>query len=129
MTPIRRSESDRTPPENNDRPLALEDAAGIDLVREALRRASYTAEELQRLLNAPPGTVAVPVLDVPVYLRRLSGDGPLQTLARLFLLHAGVPEEAARAAFAPLDLARLMAMGLLYLHDQQVRSRFTLVPF
>ncbi len=104
-------------------PFPLDDAAELLALRDAFLRAGYRSVHLDRLLygeGSPAGTV----LELPVSRRRVRGTGPLPTLARLFRLRAEVDPEAARAAFAPVPLERLVALGLLTLTDDGVRSPF-----
>ncbi len=69
------------------------------------------------------------MLDIPVYLRRLRGDDPLTTLARLFLLHARVSESAARQALQPLEISRLAAMGVVTVDAGHVYSSYDITQF
>jgi methylase of polypeptide subunit release factors len=77
----------------------VDDAEGVRLFRQALDRAGF-AGDLDRIVGrreGPPGP----------------DDRSLQTLARLLYLGASVDREDAASAFAPLELARLEAMGVL----------------
>src|SRR6516165_3787495 len=62
-------------------------------------------------------------VDLPLYLRRLDGPAPLNTLIKLFVLDQWIDESAARRAFAPLDLADVRSLGLVELDgDGRVRA-------
>ena len=111
-----------------DRPLNLDDTEGCALLRQAFERAGYVSENLQRLFGMPDQDPA-PVLDTAVCLRRLRDEGTLATLVRLFQLRDSVPEPTARAAFAPLEPARLQSMGLLDVNSGEVSAPFTIAPF
>jgi SAM-dependent methyltransferase len=66
-------------------------------------------------------------VDLPLYLRRLDGPAPLNTLIKLFVLDQWIDESAARRAFAPLDLADVRSLGLVELDgDGRVRARVRL---
>jgi Methyltransferase small domain len=117
-----------TPIAHPDRPLNLGDTEGCALLREAFLRAGYLPENLQRLFGMPDQGPA-PVLDKAVCLRRLRDEGALATLVRLFQLRDRVPESTARAAFGPLEPARLQSMGLLDLNNGEVSAPFTIAPF
>ena len=117
-----------TPIAHPDRPLNLDDTEGCALLRQAFQRAGYLPENLQRLFGMPDQGPA-PVLDTAVCLRRLHDEGTLATLVRLFQLRARVPERTVRAAFAPLEPARLQSMGLLDVNSGDVSAPFTITPF
>jgi SAM-dependent methyltransferase len=51
--------------------------------------------------------------DLPLYLRRLAGPAPINTLIKLFVLDQWVDETDARRALAPLDLQDVRALGLV----------------
>jgi SAM-dependent methyltransferase len=102
--------------------------AGTELfadLREALRRAGYTSDRVERLLYAEDAAPGTP-LEITVGLRRVRGDSPLQTLTRLFRLRASVTSAAARAAFAPVGLEPLAATGVIDLAGTEVCSTFDL---
>ncbi|GAA2606101.1 class I SAM-dependent methyltransferase [Streptomyces axinellae] len=65
-------------------------------LREALRTARFTADGLLELLGAPAYAALARGETVPA-LRATRGEGPLETLVRLFLLQQPVPYESARA--------------------------------
>lgn len=67
--------------------------------------------------------------DLPLLLHRTSGDDPLDTLVRLFLMERPVEREAAARALRPLDLETLAGMDLLALEAGSVESRIKLLPF
>ena len=108
-------------------PLALDDPDGIDELRRALDRAGYRIEQIEdvlqieRLLSRPA--------DLALQLRRLPPRAPFGTLVRLFLLGAVASRADAEAAFAPMPIVRLVALGVLEeLPGDEVRGAIKLVP-
>lgn len=77
----------------------VDDSEGVRLLGEALTRADFTSGGLLRVLGGPAHAG--------------SGDEALATLIKLLYLGAGVDAAEAEAAFAPLTLERLEAMGVL----------------
>ncbi|MBO8194885.1 methyltransferase [Streptomyces oryzae] len=65
-------------------------------LREALTAAGFTADGLLDLLGAPAYAALARGETVPA-LRATRGEGPLETLTRLFLLQQAVPYRSARA--------------------------------
>jgi methylase of polypeptide subunit release factors len=105
-----------------------DDLEGIDLLRAALERGSYTTERIRETLDLE-GPFSRDPHDAPVYLRLLPDD-EFGTLARLFLLGLPVDAAAARAALAPLALERLEAMGVLVPTDAGgVEATVDLLPW
>ncbi|MGP3987784.1 DUF7059 domain-containing protein [Streptomyces sp. 3N207] len=66
-------------------------------LREALTAAGFTADGLLDLLGAPAYAALARGETVPA-LRATRGEGPLETLTRLFLLQQAVPYRSVRAA-------------------------------
>jgi SAM-dependent methyltransferase len=65
--------------------------------------------------------------DLPLYLRRLAGPAPINTLIKLFVLDQWVEERAAQRALSPLDLDDVRALGLVELDEGRgVRARVRL---
>ncbi len=94
-------------------------------LREALLAAAFTADGLLDLLGAPAYAALARSETVPA-LRATGGDGPLETLVRLFLLQE--PVEHARAAAAlPLDEA--LADGWVLREDDTVRATVDVRPY
>jgi methylase of polypeptide subunit release factors len=77
----------------------VDDTEAVDLFREALARADYTAEGVMRLLGGRGATE--------------SGDEALETLIELLYFGAAVEVTAAESAFAPLSVERLESLGVL----------------
>ena len=117
-----------TPATNRDRPLRLDDADGCAWLRDAFVRAGYQSANLLRLFGLSNRNPCRSWTR-PCVLGRLRDSGPLATLARLFQLRESVPDEAARVALAPLEPARVQAMGLLEVADGEVTAPFTIAPF
>ncbi|MEW6583016.1 MAG: methyltransferase [Actinomycetota bacterium] len=93
---------------------------------EALRRAGYTAQGVERLVGA--GRVDREPAEVPYLVRRVPRDGGAGTLARLFLV--GVPVEAAEAAAALGEpvVASLRAAGVLVDRPEGVAATVAVTP-
>ena len=71
----------------------------LEALRDALARASFTAEEIEERLGTHE--LSTRSVDRAVHLRRLEGDEPFATLGRLFLLGAPVDSGRLAAALAP----------------------------
>ncbi|UQT57248.1 class I SAM-dependent methyltransferase [Streptomyces durmitorensis] len=95
-------------------PLPSSDRADVCAqLREALLAADFTADGLLELLGAPAYTALARSETVPA-LRATRGEGPLETLVRLFLLQRSVPH--ARVA-AVLPVGPLLESGWLSAAD------------
>ncbi|MGW7517036.1 DUF7059 domain-containing protein [Streptomyces sp. NPDC054796] len=71
-------------------------------MRESLLAAGFTADGLLELLGAPAYAALARSETVPA-LRATRGEGPLESLVRLFLLQQPVPHERARVALPVED--------------------------
>jgi SAM-dependent methyltransferase len=94
------------------------------LFRAALTDAGYTCEGVAKFLDG-----ATPEADLPLLMRRASGDSRFEVLARLFLLGGS----ASRADFercldSSHDAGALLQAGLLVDHRGEVRAAAKLVP-
>jgi SAM-dependent methyltransferase len=108
-------------------PLALDDADGIEELRRALDRAGYRIEQIEDVLQVEH--LSSRPADVALQLRRLAPSAPFGTLVRLFLLGAPASRADAEAAFAPMPMQRLVALGVLEeLPANEVRGAIKLVP-
>lgn len=81
--------------------LPTANSAGTPRLREALLTAGFTADGLLELLGAPAYAALARSETVPA-VRATRGDGPLETLVRLFLLQRPVSRARAHAAL-PVD--------------------------
>ena len=108
-------------------PLAVADPAPIAELRAVLVDAGFDGPTVRDVLAVEGQMLARPG-DAPVLRRRLASVEPLGTIASLFVL--GLPLEAAfvQAAFAPLGLERLEALGLVETGSGFVHPRVRLVP-
>ncbi|MEV4432221.1 methyltransferase [Streptomyces sp. NPDC049585] len=108
--------------------LPTADPARTARLRDALLRAAFTADGLLELLGAPAYAALARSETVPA-LRATRGDGPLETLVRLFLLQQSVARARAAAA---LPLEDCLADGWL-LPDpadaEQVRAGVDVRPY
>lgn len=102
------------------------DADVLRQLREACDAAGYTEQRLHERVGPPDGGSGHEPR--PVQLRRLVGDDPLATLARLFLLGVPVDEADARRALAPAELESLTAAGFVALADGRVCGAIQLAP-
>jgi methylase of polypeptide subunit release factors len=107
-------------------PPALFAARDTDRLRTALQ--PYTVEAIHECLGAD-GRTALGRGDYDGVARELSGDGPLETLIRLFVLAGEVTEDAARAALQPLPLDAAAAAGLLTVSAGSVRAELDIRPY
>jgi hypothetical protein len=108
-------------------PAPKADPRAAAAARGLLRRAGYGRDGIQDVLGLA-GDVLARRRDRPVYLRRLTGDGALETLIRLFLLDAPVQTAAAERALAPEGIAPLLELGLAAESGAEIRGTARLVP-
>ncbi|MFI7091091.1 methyltransferase [Streptomyces lydicus] len=94
-------------------------------LREALLTAAFTADGLLDLLGAPAYAALARSETVPA-LRATRGDGPLETLVRLFLLQRPVELRRARAA---LPVADCLADGWLVQDGDELRASVDVRPY
>jgi Methyltransferase small domain len=66
--------------------------------------------------------------ETAVHRRRLAGDDPFSTIARLFVLGDTVETSVLEAAFAPVSLDSVAALGLLDVEGQAARATARLLP-
>ena len=95
-------------------------------LRAALQRADFTTERIEAVLGV--GELSAALEDDAVHRRRLSGDDAFSTIARLFLLGDAVEASQVEAAFAPVSLDSLAALGLLENARDDVRASVRLLP-
>lgn len=108
-------------------PLALDDADGIEELRAALDRAGYSIERIEDALQVE--RLSSRPADLALQLRRLPPSGPFATLVRLFLLGTPAARVDAKAAFAPMPIERLIALGVLEERPgDEIRGAIKLVP-
>lgn len=86
--------------------------AGVMRLGQVLRRVGYTGAAVGDRLGLPEGR-APALVDLPQYLQRLAGEGPLDTLVKLLFLGVTVSESEARTALGVDDLAGLKTLGML----------------
>ena len=112
----------------HDEPVTagLFDERATEQLRAAV--AGYTVDAVHDAVGLP-GQAALGRGDLVGVARYLSGDGPLETLIRLFLIGADVSETAARRALGPLPLEVACRAGLLELSAGSVRARVDLRPY
>src|SRR5207237_3399021 len=99
--------------------------ARTERLRQALLAADFTADGLLDLLGAPAYAALARSETVPA-LRATRGDGPLETLVRLFLLQRPVAERRAAAA---LPVADCLAYGWLVRDGDEVRATVDMRPY
>jgi SAM-dependent methyltransferase len=95
-------------------PLSVANPSAIAALRAVLDRHGFTGAAAVDALGPPlPFGKGHLRDDLPFYLRRLAAPTPLNTLIRLFALSCSVDRDLAAQAFAPLDLATLIEIGLI----------------
>ena len=112
----------RTPPPT----AAADDASELAALFDALVRARLTVEGIEERLGTHE--LSSRPAETAVHLRRLRGDDPFATLARLFLLGADVPADRLAAALEPPDPSRLERLGLVALEGAEARATVRLAP-
>ncbi|OLE23752.1 MAG: methyltransferase [Actinobacteria bacterium 13_1_20CM_3_71_11] len=105
--------------------LALLDPAGIERLRDALRRAGYTGAGIAARIG-PAATAAMRRNDFRPALRETIDRDPLGTLIRLFVCGQTEPVPAVAAA---LPLADLTGAGILTRTGEGVRAAVDLEPY
>jgi hypothetical protein len=104
------------------------DGEAIDLLREALDRAGYTAAELQRRLDLE-GPFSLDWGALPVYVRQLSDGSAFAAVTKLFLLGAPVAPDEVEDALRPLTVSRLAGLGLAHLEGDDVVASIAILPW
>lgn len=113
---------------NNDTNMPFRlDGAVIARMREVFAAADFTEAGVIGHLQASD-SVKVEAREIPRLLRMTRGLTPLDVFIRLFIMGAAVPEEAVRAAVAPMALDAWVDVGLLSLADTAVSAPLRLVP-
>jgi hypothetical protein len=96
-------------------------------VSALLDRAGYSRDGIQDLLGVS-GDVLSRKGDRPVHLRRLPGEGPLDTLVRLFLLDVPVEAGDAERELGTAELEALRTLRLVQEDEGGVQGAVRLVP-
>jgi methylase of polypeptide subunit release factors len=104
-------------------PPAVADAGTLRRLREALARASFTADRVEAVLGTHE--LSSRPADTAVHLRRLGDSSAFSTLARLFLLGAEVEADLLGTVVRVETLERLR---LVTAADGRVRASVRLVP-
>ena len=112
----------------SDSPLALDAKLPIGELKPVLEKAGYTAKDLQKTLGIDNVAMAQSV-NIPLCKRRLPKDAPITTLVRLFRFGHPVTRAEAAAAFAPVSLGDVEAMGLVESNGETVTSPFDIMVF
>jgi Methyltransferase small domain len=95
-------------------------------LRAVLEGADFTTERIEAVLGV--GELSATAEEVAVHRRRLSGDDPFSTIARLFLLGDAVEARQAEATLAPVSLDSAAELGLLENERGHVRASVRLLP-
>lgn len=107
-------------------PLALEAVGDIAPLREALKRAGFTAPAVAQTLGIRSSAEGV---NLPVVLRRTEAPTEYNTLVRLFILGQSVTDLSAARALKPMSLPTLLKAGLLQTARRRVKAIGRLAPF
>jgi methylase of polypeptide subunit release factors len=100
----------------------------VERLKAVFERHGYAGPAAREALGAELGPSYLR-LDLPLYLRRLAEPRPLHTLIKLFGLFEPVCERDAEAAFLPLGLEAVAAMGLVERRGSEVHARVGLSAF
>jgi methylase of polypeptide subunit release factors len=98
------------------------DSKAIEPLGRVFAAQNLTQKGLRQALG-PDASERLARADVPLYERRLTGSGALNTLLKLFTLRLWVAEPAARVALSPLSLEEVVAMGVLETGPDGVHAR------
>ncbi|HEV2034741.1 MAG TPA: class I SAM-dependent methyltransferase [Candidatus Dormibacteraeota bacterium] len=104
------------------------DVQSAERFREALTQAGYNETEIPKLVGSQTDltwTAPHPYL----LLRRITGQGVLQDLIRLYLCGARLTREGAAAALGEFSLEQAVQAGFLALDGDRVRSPLRIVPW
>lgn len=101
---------------------------GIDLLREALANAGYTAAGIADRIG-PRASTATGRGDMRAALRATTGADPLDTLIRVFICGEAEPEAAVATALAPLPVAEALRAGLVEPYAGGLRQGVDLEPY
>lgn len=99
----------------------------IDLLREALLAANYTADGVLELLG-PEAHAALGRGEPDPAFRATAEAGTLGTLIRVFLLGDPVDADSAERALAPLPLPEAAAAGIVVVEGNSVRAGLDIRP-
>jgi methylase of polypeptide subunit release factors len=108
-------------------PPALDDPGLVAELHDVLAAAGFTGEGVRAALGTG-GDLLSRSVDIPLHERRLEGVEPLGTLIRLLVLDQTVSAEAARRAFAPLELEPIERLGIVATGAGEVRPLVRIVP-
>jgi methylase of polypeptide subunit release factors len=109
--------------------LGFRNAADDDRAIEIFQRVDYSEAAIGAVLGRE-AILTMPTSDVPRVLRRTRAMSPLDTFVRLFFLGIPVPDQAVRAALAPMPLDAWVEAELLAPPDAegQVAPRVQMWP-
>jgi ubiquinone/menaquinone biosynthesis C-methylase UbiE len=107
---------------------SVADREDVELLRRALDRAGYTSAELERRLDLE-GPFSLDAHALPVYMRALADGSAFAAVTKLFLLGIPVPREEVEAALAPLDVERLVELGVAQPDDGAVLPSVAILPW
>jgi methylase of polypeptide subunit release factors len=107
-------------------PPSASDGKALTDLRVALQAADYTAESIEDTLGV--GELSAAPAEAAVHRRRLAGDDPFSTLARLFVLGDVLDGARVNEAVSPLALDRLEALGLVEADGAGFRATVRLLP-
>lgn len=99
----------------------------IPRLRAVLDHVGYRADEIGRRLGLDP-FLSLRSADVPVYIRRLTDGDGLDTLIRMFLLHAPVDVRQLGQVIPDDDIPGLESVGILERDGDRLRSPLTILP-
>jgi hypothetical protein len=102
------------------------DGQSLADLRAVLERADYTNERIEAVLGV--GELSAAPEETAVHRRRLDGDDPFSTIARLFLVGEAVEIPAVETALRPVSLDSMAALGLLENERDHVRASARLLP-
>jgi methylase of polypeptide subunit release factors len=109
-------------------PLGLGDPGTVGALGELLRGQGFDDTTLKAATGARGDFVTPTPSDLPIVLRQLKAGPRLATLTKLLLLNMRVPADEASEAVAPVELERLVAVGLLRREGGDVIGCVRFVP-
>jgi Methyltransferase small domain len=106
-------------------PPTADDGRALDALRGTLQSAEFTVESIEERLGM--SELSLRPIDTAVHVRRLEDDA-FGTLAKAFLFGAPVEADRLAAVLAPLELSRLVRIGVLTLDGADASAAVRLAP-
>jgi len=94
-------------------PFDFSDTESIVELRKALDCVGFSEDGVRKALSDQSSSLQLKRIDFPLYEHRLAAPEPLHTLIKLFMMQLWLDPAEVAHALAPVELDRLVALGLL----------------